>query len=113
MASVVSDPGGRKRILFVDGDENRKAIRLGKMDRKSANAIARHVEALLTEKIGAQPVPRGTAVWLAEISPVLKGKLAAVGLVEAHKRAALGEFLDGFIANRKATAAPADRTLRH
>ena len=105
MASVVSDPGGRKRILFVDGDENRKAIRLGKMDRKSANAIARHVEALLTEKIGVQPVPRGTAVWLAEISPVLKGKLAAVGLVEAHKRAALGEFLDGFIANRKATAA--------
>jgi len=37
---------------------------------------------------------------------MLRDKLAAVGLVEASKRAALGEFLDAFIANRKATAAP-------
>ena len=67
MASVVNDPNGRKRILFVDAEENRKAIRLGKIDRKSADAIARHVEALLAATIGGQPVPRGTAVWLSGI----------------------------------------------
>lgn len=106
MASVVNDPGGRRRILFVAPDESRKTIRLGKIDRKSAEAIARHVEALLAAKIGGQPVARDTAAWLANIGSKLRDKLAAVGLVEAIKRAALGEFLDAFIANRKATAAP-------
>jgi integrase len=106
MASVVNDPGGRKRILFVAVDESRKAVRLGKIDLKSANAICRHVEALLAAKIGGQPVPRDTAAWLNEIGAALRDKLAAVGLVEPYKRAALGKFLDGFIANRKATAAP-------
>lgn len=106
MASVVNDPNGRKRILFVAPDESRKTIRLGKVDRKSADAICRHVEALLTAKIGGQPTPRDTAAWLAIIGAKLRDKLAAVGLVEAHKRAALGEFLDAFIANRKSTAAP-------
>src|SRR5262245_46383155 len=106
MASIVNDPGGRRRILFVAPDEHRKTIRLGKIDRKSTEAIARHVEALLAAKIAGQPVPRDTAAWLANIGAALLDKLAAVGLVEAPKRAGLGEFLDGFIANRKPTAAP-------
>ena len=106
MASIANDPNGRRRILFVAPDESRKTIRLGKIDRKSAEAIARHVEALLAAKIGGQPVPRDTAAWLAGIGTALRDKLAAVGLVESPKRAALGEFLDGFIANRKPTAAP-------
>src|SRR6516164_1972809 len=100
MASVVNDPNGRKRILFVAPDESRKGIRLGKIDRKSANAIARHVEALLSAKIGGQPVPRDTAVWLARIGPALRDKLAAVGLVEAPKRAVLGQFLRSYILSR-------------
>jgi len=53
-----------------------------------------------------QTIARDTAAWLEGIGPRLRAKLAAVGLVEAPKRAALGEFLDGFIANRKPTAAP-------
>ncbi len=106
MASVANDPGGRRRILFVAPDGSRKTIRLGKIDRKGAEAVGRHVEALLAAKISGQPIPRDTAVWLASIGANLRGKLAAAGLVEATKRAALGEFLDAFIANRKATAAP-------
>ena len=100
MASIANDPGGRRRILFVAPDESRKTIRLGKCDRKSAEAIARHVEALLAAKIGGQPVSRGTAVWLAAIGTSLKAKLAAVGLIEASKRAALGEFLRSYILSR-------------
>src|SRR5262245_52547844 len=100
MASVVNDPGGRRRILFVAPDESRKTIRLGKCDRKSAEGIARHVEALLAAKIGRQPVSRDTAVWLAGIGAVLKDRLAAVGLVEAPKRATLGEFLRSYILGR-------------
>src|SRR6516165_5623861 len=111
MASTVNDPNGRRRILFVAPDESRKAIRLGKIDRKSADAIARHVEALVVAKIGGQPVARDTAAWLANIGAKLRDKLAAVGLVDLPKRAALGEFIDSFIDNRKATAAP--NTIRN
>src|SRR5215471_5222977 len=100
MASVVNDPGGRRRILFVALDESRKAIRLGKCDRKTTEGVCRHVEALLAAKIGGQPVPRDTAVWLANIGAKLRDRLAAVGLVEAPKRAALGEFLQSYILSR-------------
>src|SRR5262245_29483687 len=100
MASIVNDPNGRRRILFVAPDQSRKTIRLGKCDRKSAEAIARHVEALLAAKIGGQPVPRDTAAWLANIGTALRDKLAAVGLVEAPRRAALGEFLLSYILSR-------------
>lgn len=100
MASIADDPGGRRRILFVAPDGTRKAIRLGKIDRKSAEAITRHVEALLAAKIGGQPVPRETAAWLAGVGPKLRHRLAAVGLVEAPKRAVLGEFLRSYILSR-------------
>src|SRR5215510_14146378 len=100
MASVVSDPGGRKRILFVAPDQRRKAIRLGKCSLKSAEAINRHVEALLAANIHGQSVPRDTAAWLGEIGVTLRNKLAAAGLVEAPKRAALGEFLRSYILAR-------------
>jgi len=103
MASVVNDPNGRKRILFVDADENRKAIRLGKIDRKSAGAIARHVEALLSAKIGGQPIPRDTAAWLANIGAALHTRLARVGLIQHRQEISipLGPFIDAFLAGRE------------
>ena len=100
MASIVNDPKGRKRILFVGPDEIRKTIRLGKCDRKAAESICRHVEALLAAKIGGQPIPRETAVWLTGIGTKLRDRLATVGLVEATKRAVLGEFLKCYILAR-------------
>src|SRR5262245_21082838 len=100
MASICDDPNGRRRILFVAPDETRKTIRLGKTDRKSAESIARHVEVLLSAKIGGQPIPRDTAVVLAVIGAKLRDRLAAVGLVEAPKRAVLGEFLRSYILSR-------------
>ena len=100
MASIANDPGGRRRIQFVAPDESRKTIRLGKCDRKTAEAISRHVEALLAAKITGQPVPRDTAVWVVGIGPALRDKLANVGLVAAPRRAALGEFLRSYILSR-------------
>jgi len=102
MASIVNDPGGRRRILFVGPDEDRKAIRLGKIDRKGAESICRHVEALLAAKIGGQPVPRDTAAWLATIGAKLRDKLATVGLVEAQQRLTVGEFLANWLEGKKA-----------
>ena len=100
MASISNDPNGRRRILFVATDGSRKTLRLGKIDRKSAEAITRHVEALLSAKIGGQPVPRDTASWITAIGDELKSKLSAVGLLEAPRRELLGDFLRGYILNR-------------
>ncbi len=100
MASIADDPNGRRRILFVAPDEKRKTIRLGKCDRRTADSICRHVEALLAAKITGQPFARDTATWLAGLAPKLKDRIAAVGLIEAPKRAALGEFLKSYILSR-------------
>jgi hypothetical protein len=102
MASIANDPGGRRRILFVAADERRKTIRLGKCDRKSAEAVARHVEALLAAKISGQPVPRDTAAWLANIGAKLLDKLARAGLVEPQQRLTVSEFLAGWLDGKKA-----------
>src|SRR5262245_27984723 len=102
MASISNDPGGRRRILFVAPDETRKTIRLGKIDRKGAEAIARHVEALLAAKIGGQPIPRDSAAWVANIGAALRDKLAAVGLIEPLRRLTVGEFLGNWLADKKA-----------
>jgi len=100
MASVANDPGGRRRILFVGPDGRRRTVRLGKCDRRSAEAAARHVEHLVSAKLTGGAVPRETASWLAGIGESLRDKLAAVGLVEAPKRATLAAFLDEYILNR-------------
>jgi integrase len=100
LASISNDPGGRRRILFVAPDGSRKTVRLGKCDRKSAESIARHIETLLAAQLGGQPAPRATAVWLAEIGPKLRDRLAAVGLTDAPQRVALGEFLRSYILSR-------------
>lgn len=101
MASIINDPNGRRRIQFVDPDGSRKTIRLGKTDRKSAEAICRHVEALLAARLGGQPAPRDTAAWLSQVGASLKEKLATAGLIEAPRRTNLGEFLKNFVLNRK------------
>ncbi len=102
MASVSSDPNGRRRILFVAPDGSRKAIHLGRCDRKTAEAISRHVEALLAAKIGGQPIRPDTAAWLADIGEKLRDKLSALGLVESVQRVNVGEFLASWLEGKKA-----------
>jgi len=102
MASISNDPDGRRRILFVAPDESRKTVRLGKCDRKSAESICRHVEAILAAKIAGQPVPRDTSAWLANIGPALHDKLATVGLVEPLQRLTVGDFLTIWLDGKKA-----------
>ena len=103
MASVSTGSNGKRRILFVDPDGNRKTIYLGKTPQKEADAIARHVEAILAAKASGQAIQRQTAIWLAEIGDVLHKKLSGVGLVEPRKAAAkptVAEFIDAYIKER-------------
>jgi integrase len=106
MASISRDPNGRRRILFIDRDGDRKTIRLGKASQRMAEEVKIKVETLNATKIGASSLDRETAQWVANLGNDLQAKVAAVALTEPRRTARLGEFLDGFIANRKPTAAP-------
>ena len=59
MATIGTEPGGRRRILFVAGDGKRKTIRLGKCLQRDAEKVMGHVEALVSASIHKQSIPRG------------------------------------------------------
>jgi len=102
MASIINDPNGRRRILFVAPDGSRKAIRLGKIDRKSSESIGRHVETLLSAKGSGEAVKPATAAWLTTVGDKLKAKLAAVGLIDGQAAALkLLSWCEEYIAGRK------------
>jgi len=70
MASVVRDPGGRKRILFVGPDRKRKAIRLGKVSQKVADAVNVKVESLVSAGVTGH-LDNETAAWVAALGDVM------------------------------------------
>jgi integrase len=103
MASIGTDPGGRRRILFVAADGSRKTVRLGKCSQRDAEQVCRHVEALAAASIAAQPVTRETAVWVRGIGMTLHSRLARAALVEPREspgRILLGAFIDSYIESR-------------
>jgi len=82
MASISQDKKtGRRTIQFKDTDGSRKSIRLGKCDKKSAEAIRTQVEHLASAKANGTAIPEQTSAWLKTIDECLRGRLLAVGLV--------------------------------
>lgn len=108
MASIAKDGKGW-RILFVAPDGKRKTVRLGLVDKKTAQSIRVHVEALLAARISGLPVQQATAAWLNAIGEPLRQKLTHAGLIDAKPAVTLGRFLDDYLASRHGNSAPASR----
>lgn len=109
MASIAKDPNGRKRILFVDSDGNRKAIRLGKMSLPDARVIKTKVEAILSARAAKNSLDETTAQWTAEIPHRLAAKLAQVGLMpkrDPRQAATLDAFIEAYILRRTDDVSP-------
>ncbi len=103
MAYVVNDPNNRKRVIFKGLDGKRRTIRLGKMARRDADAIAGHVDAILSAALSRSPIATKTAEWLGDIPDTMYAKLVAAGLVNPREVTAvdrLGEHLDAYFAKR-------------
>ena len=100
MASISHDPGGRRRILFIGADGQRRAIRLGKMSQRSAVGVKLHIENLIVAKETGRPIETETQNWLADIGDTMISKLARVGLVQSRDSATLAQFVDAYIASR-------------
>lgn len=80
MASIARDKNGRKRILLVADNGNRKTIRLGKASMKQAGAFRVKLEALIAGRITGN-IDTETAQWIAALPETIHSKLAAAGLV--------------------------------
>src|SRR3954451_5637121 len=100
MASIGSDPNGRKRILFVAGDGRRMTVRLGEVSAKQADAFKVKVEDLIGAANGAGMVHDETSRWLAGLDDKMHARLVAVGLAKPRNgggTALLGPFIDAYL----------------
>jgi integrase len=107
MASVISDPKGRKRIQFVAGDGSRKTLRLGKATLRQAEAIKPKIEQLALAATGITGViDDETAKWLTGLDEAMYDKLARIGLVEARtaqseqQKFTVGQWVNQYIERR-------------
>ncbi len=103
MASISNDPGGRRRILFVDPAGERRTIRLGKASQRSAESYKGRVEQLLEAQILNRPMDSDLAEWVAGLHPRIAKKFAKVGLIakpEEKAATTLGAFLSDFTTRR-------------
>ena len=96
MASVEKDGQGH-RIRFIDHEGNRKAIRLGGMNKSNSEKIARHVEELVAWRKSGLSLDTQTAGWLSKIGQELHDKLSNSGLIDKRASSLLGEFVAGYI----------------
>jgi len=85
MASVVNNPGGRKRILFVAKSGDRKAIWLGKMSKRTADEIKTKVESINTAAIAGHSIAGETAEWLGKFGEAQHAKFVKAGLATARQ----------------------------
>ena len=100
MASISTDADGKRRILFVNPNGDRKQIRLGRMPMKAVQAINAKVENLLAAAVAGHAIDNDTAAWVGSRDRRLYDKLAAVGLIPQRQKATLAAFLDSYIAAR-------------
>jgi integrase len=103
MASIANDPGGRKRILFVDKEGDRRTVWLGRVKDKHARRYKDRLESLVSSVNRSMPLDKADKDWLGAMSDEEYAKLANVGLVTPRmpvKGVTVGEFLERYIAGR-------------
>ena len=102
MASIADDPGGRRRILFLDKNHDRKTIWLRKVSKRLAEEIKTRVESINSAAIAGVSLDGETAEWLGKIGNPLHAKLAAAGLVMPRKeqRLKLVDFVENYLVSR-------------
>ncbi len=106
MASISIDPNGRRRIQFVGADGKRRAIRLGKVSQRYAEAVKVKVEDLVAASITGHVPADETSRWLAGLSDKMTEKLARVGLTHRRQSTKLQEWLDRYLDDREGELKP-------
>jgi len=100
MASIASEPSGKRRIQFVADDGSRPTIRLGKMSMRQAEAVKLRIEDLAAAKLARHTPSDETTRWLLQLDDKLHKRIAAVGLCKQRGSALLGPFTREYIDGR-------------
>ena len=106
MASIHTEPNGRRRILFNSPDGARRCVRLGKVPVRVAENFKTRIELIVGCQANNVSIDAETAKWLAEIKDDrLYNRMVKAGLTQerlARGRSAhlLGDFLVKYIASR-------------
>ena len=82
MASCTRDDRGHWRIRFYCNEGKRRTIRLGKVPKSLATSVAGYVQKLNAAKCSNTAPDPAVAIWTAELSPVLRKRLATAGLIQ-------------------------------
>ncbi len=90
----------RYRLQFYDKDNRRRSIRLGRINKKDAEAICAKVERLVSASVSGTPLDNDTSRWVAALGDGLAEKLVRVGLISERRSATLGGFVDRYIEGR-------------
>ena len=109
MASITQDKkSNTKRIGFIDANNKRHYIRLGKIDMKMAETVKIYVEKLIAAQITNVSPDAETAAWTASLSDDFHARLAKTGLIsERRKVGTLGEMLPNIIKEKSVGNSPA------
>lgn len=114
MASI-SESNGLWTLQFLDVDKRRRTVRLGRIDRQTAETIKGHVAHLLRCQRPPRPPDKSTDIWLSGLlddpgQTWIFDRLAAVGLLRPRKGTGtapaasavttLGGFLKQYIEGR-------------
>jgi integrase len=107
MASLSNDRNGTRRIQFIGPDGGRRAVRLGRVPTKTAEAVLRRVEEIIACRIAGTAESPDLAAWLASVPAPLYKRLVRVGLAAPRiedgaapetTETTLAELIDKFIA---------------
>ncbi len=102
MASL-NPENGRWRIQFTAPDGSRKTIRLGKIQKKDAEAFKYRVEVLLDAKMAGVAVDRDTAGWVGGLSDSMRDRIERAELIEPREKVAsytLAKWVRDYILGR-------------
>lgn len=114
MASIITQPNGRKAIQFsLGGGAKRQTVRLGKVSRKAAETVKVRIEHLVSHIITGHPLEDETSRWVARLDDGMADRLAAVGLIPERASATLGPFIDQYSARRKDVKASTATVYSH
>ncbi len=108
MAALCNDKNGRRRLI-VQVSGKRHTIRLGRMQRRSAEIVRRHVEYLVENRLSNLALPDDTAAWIGTVDGTLRAKLENIGLIgpaamerepEPEPTTSLGDFTAEYMGKR-------------
>ena len=105
MAAIVTRKTGLVEIRFKSSTGQPQALRLGRVDRRTANGVRRRVEFILAADLAGLAIDRPTAAWLQAAPAWLRRRLAARGLIAAGSCSTIAELIDLATARKRSAAA--------